>query len=305
MSAQSAAAAIQFEEFLAPRPSRWSEAGRLIRENPVGAVALAVLLILIAGAALADWIAPFAKTEVGTGQRLDGPNATNYFGTDRLGRDIFSRMLHGSRISLYVGFGSVALGTMIGSVVGLVSGFVGGWVDLIVQRLLDIMMSIPALLFAMVIVVAFGAGATNAMLAIAIIFIPGSARVVRSVTLSLRARQFVEAAQASGASTTRIVFRHILPSAIDEIMVLASLALGAAIIIEAALSFLGLGAQPPEPSWGAMLADGRPSFPVAPHMVYVPAAVISVTVLAANLLGDTVRDVLDPRLRGRSGKTHY
>lgn len=305
MTVHSPSVAAPFEEFLPPRPSRWREAARLVRDNPVGALAFVILVALILGAALADWIAPYTTTELGVGPRLDGPNATTFFGTDRLGRDIFSRMLYGSRVSLYVGFGSVALGTLIGSTVGLVSGFVGGWLDLIVQRLLDIMMSIPALLFAMVIVVAFGAGATNAMLAIAIIFIPGAARVVRSVTLSLRARQFVEAAQASGASTMRIVFRHILPSAIDEIMVLASLALGAAIIIEAALAFLGLGAQPPEPSWGGMLADGRSSHQVAPHMVYIPAIAISVTVLAANLLGDTVRDILDPRLRGRSGKTHY
>jgi peptide/nickel transport system permease protein len=211
-------------------------------------------------------------------------------------------MVYGARISLYVGFGSVILGTLAGSLIGLITGFAGGWLDLTTQRLLDIMMSIPALLFAMVIVAAFGTGATNAMLAIAVIFVPGAARVVRSVTLSLRARQFVEAAQASGASTMRIVFRHILPTAVDEIMVLASLGLGAAIIIEAALSFLGLGAQPPEPSWGAMLADGRPSFGPAPHMVYVPAAVISVTVLAANLLGDSVRDIMDPRLRGRGAR---
>ena len=211
-------------------------------------------------------------------------------------------MLYGSQVSLFVGFASVIMGTLVGSALGLVSGYRGGWTDLVLQRFMDVMMSIPALLLAMVVVAALGSGTTNVMFAIALILIPGAARVVRSVTLSLRARPFVEAAEASGASSLRILIQHILPTALDEIIVLASLALGAAIIIEAALAFLGLGAQPPEPSWGGMLADGRSSYQLAPHMVYVPAAVISVTVLAAMMLGDTVRDILDPRLRGSQGR---
>lgn len=166
------------------------------------------------------------------------------------------------------------------------------------QRLMDVMMSIPALLLAFVVVAALGTGPSNAMYAIAVILVPGAARIVRSVTLGLKARQFVEAAQASGATTTRILLRHILPGAIDEIVVLASLAIGGAIITEAALSFVGLGVQPPQPSWGAMLADGRSRYQVAPHLAYVPAMFISFTVLAVTVLGDTVRDILDPRLRG-------
>lgn len=300
MTARSASVILPFEELLPSRPSRWRSARRIARANPIGVAALGLIVVLILAALFADWIAPYSKTQQFVGPRLHGPDTTTLLGTDRLGRDIFSRMLYGARLSLYVGFASVGLGTLIGAAIGLVSGFLGGWVDLVIQRLMDVMMSIPALLFAMVIVAAFGAGASNAMLAIAIILIPGAARVVRAVTLSLKARQFVEAAQASGASTARILLRHILPSAIDEIMILASLALGAAIIIEAALSFLGLGAQPPEPSWGGMLADGRSSYQVAPHMVYVPAAFISITVLAVNMLGDTVRDILDPKVRGGS-----
>jgi peptide/nickel transport system permease protein len=196
------------------------------------------------------------------------------------------------------------VGTLAGSAIGLTSGYLRGWADLVLQRLMDIMMSIPALLLAMAVAAAFGPGTNNTMLAIAIIFIAGTARVVRSVTISLAARQFVEAARASGASTWQIIFRHILPMAIDEILVLASLGLGAAIIIEAALGFIGngqLGTQAPHASWGNMLADGRASYQHAPHMVYVPAIFISVTVLAVNILGDTVRDILDPKVRGARG----
>lgn len=300
MTAHSASVSIQFDDWLAPRTSRWRSAGRLAREYPVGVVALLILILLVVAALTADWIAPYGKTELGTGQALQGPNSTNLLGTDRLGRDILSRMIYGSRVSLYVGFAAVGLGTVIGSAVGLVSGFVGGSFDLVVQRVMDVLMSIPAILLAMVVVAAFGTGTSNAMYAIALVFIPSTARVVRSATLSLKARQFVEAAEASGASRSRIILRHVLPIAMDDIMVLASVGLAAAIIIEAALSFLGLGVQPPNPSWGGMLADGRANYSTAPHMVYVPAAFISVTVLAITILGDSIRDILDPKVRGSS-----
>jgi ABC-type dipeptide/oligopeptide/nickel transport system permease subunit len=302
MSGQPAIVPLGAEDFLRPRVSRWRSMGRIARANPVGVAAFVIILGLVLTALLASTLAPHGKTELGVGRSLEGPSRTYLLGTDRLGRDIFSRMLYGARLSLFVGFGSVAIGTVIGSALGLVSGYRGGWTDLVIQRFMDIMMSIPALLLAMVVVVALGTGSTNVIFAVAIILIPGAARVVRSVTLSLRARLFVEAAQASGASELRIIVRHILPTALDEIMVLASLGLGAAIILEAGLAFLGLGAQPPEPSWGGMLADGRTSFQTAPHMVYVPAAFISVTVLAAMILGDTVRDILDPRVRGSQGR---
>ena len=302
MSAQSARVLLEVEDFLPPRISRWRSMGRIARANPVGMVAFVIILGLVVTALFASSLAPHGKTELGVGRALEAPSSTNLLGTDRLGRDIFSRMLYGARLSLLVGFGSVAIGTVLGSALGLISGFRGGWTDLIIQRFMDVMMSIPPLLLAMVVIVALGASSTNVIFAISIILIPGAARVVRSVTLSLRARLFVEAAHASGASELRIIVRHVLPTALDEIMVLASLGLGAAIILEAGLAFLGLGAQPPEPSWGGMLADGRSSFQTAPHMVYVPAAFISVTVLAAMILGDTVRDILDPRVRGSQGR---
>lgn len=303
MTAQSATIVLQ-DEFLPRKASRWRSLARIARDNPGGVVALVVLLAIIFVAVFASWLAPHGETELGVGRSLQAPNSTNWLGTDRLGRDMLSRIMYGARISLYVGFASVILGTVAGSVIGLLSGYLGGWADLTIQRLMDVMMSIPALLLAMVVAAAFGPGTNNTMLAIAIIFIAGTARVVRSVTLSLAARQFVEAARASGASTWRIMFRHILPIAVDEILVLASLGLGAAIIIEAALGFIGngqLGTQAPHASWGNMLADGRSSYQSAPHMVYVPAIFISVTVLAVNILGDTVRDILDPKVRGARG----
>ena len=303
MTAQSAALSLQ-DQFAARRPSRWRVAARIARDNPAGVVALLVLLALVAVAVFANWFAPYGETQIGIGRGLKPPDSTNLLGTDRLGRDLLSRIMYGARVSLYVGFASVALGTVAGSIIGLLSGYMAGRVDLVLQRLMDVMMAVPALLMAMVVAAAFGPGTTNTMLAIALIFVAGTARVVRSVTLSLAARQFVEAARASGATTMRIVFRHILPIAVDEILVLASLGVGAAIIIEAALGFIGngqLGTQPPHASWGNMLADGRATYQTAPHMVYVPAIFISVTVLAVNMLGDTVRDILDPKVRGSRG----
>lgn len=308
MTAQTASTPLLEDQFFPVRRSRWRAVIRIARQNPVGVVALLVLLTLIAAAIFASWIAPYGETQIGVGRGLQAPGSTNILGTDRLGRDIFSRILYGSRLSLYVGFASVTLGTVIGSIIGLVSGYLRGWFDLISQRLMDIMMSVPILLLALVVASALGPGTNNTMLAVSLVFIPGAARVVRSVTLSLSARQFVEAARAAGATTTRIAFRHILPTALDEILVVASLGLGAAIIVEAALSFVGggqLGTQPPHASWGSMLADGRASYQAAPHMVYVPAAFISVTVLAVNILGDTIRDILDPKLRGAQGRTRF
>jgi ABC-type dipeptide/oligopeptide/nickel transport system permease subunit len=199
-----------------------------------------------------------------------------------------------------VSFLSVGIGTLAGAVIGMISGYFGGWLDLIVQRVMDIVMSIPAFLFALVIVAALGTSSTNVLIAIAVVLIPGTSRVMRAVVLQVRSRAYVEAASASGASGMRVIARHIVPNAIDEMLILASVALGAAIIIEAALSFLGLGAQPPEASWGKMLAEGRGVYEKGPHMVWIPSIVISVTVLAVNMLGDSVRDILDPKVRGGS-----
>ncbi|HEY7294337.1 MAG TPA: ABC transporter permease [Dehalococcoidia bacterium] len=283
-------------ELPAPR-GRWRAALRLVRQNPVGTVALAVLLLLCLAALFAPLIAPYSPTAQ-PGGRLEAPSSQYWFGTDRIGRDVFSRLLYGGRISLLVGFVAVGTGTLIGSAIGMVSGFLSGWVDLTVQRLMDIVMSIPALLLAMVIVASFGRGVANALIAIAIVLIPTAARVMRGVVLQIQARAYVEAAQACGASSARVLLRHVVPNAIDEVLILASIALAAAVIIEAALSFLGLGAQPPTPSWGQMLAEGRQNYLRAPHMVWAPSLAICIAVLSVTLVGDTLRDIIDPRTRG-------
>lgn len=285
---------------LAGRRHRWQTALRLARRHPVGAAALIVLLALMLGAVFAGQVTPYSPTSL-EGNRLEGPTAQHLLGTDRIGRDIFTRILYGARISLLISALAVGLGTLTGSAIGIASGFLGGWFDLIVQRLMDVLMSIPALLLALVIVASFGPGVANAMIAIAIVLVPTSARVIRSVALQLKTRTFVEAARASGASGLRILARHVVPNAMDEVLILASVALAAAVIIEAALSFLGLGAQPPTPSWGQMLAEGRSNYLRAPHMVWVPSLAISVTVLAVTLLGDTIRDIVDPKTRGGQG----
>jgi peptide/nickel transport system permease protein len=276
---------------------RWRAARRLARQYPVGAVSLAILLALCLGAIFAGQIAPYSPYAT-LGGRLEPPSHAHLLGTDRIGRDVLSRILYGGRVSLLIGFVAVGCGTLVGTAIGLLSGFGGGWFDLTVQRLMDVLMSIPALLLALVVVASFGPGVANAMIAIAIVLVPTTARVMRSVVLQIKARAYVESARASGASGLRVLLRHIVPNAVDEVLILASVALAAAVIIEAGLSFLGLGAQPPTPSWGQMLSEGRQSYLRAPHMVWAPSAAICITVLAVTMLGDTVRDALDPKTRG-------
>jgi peptide/nickel transport system permease protein len=251
------------------------------------------------GAIFADQIAPYKYDQVFTGPQFGGPSADHLLGTDRLGRDEFSRILYGARISLAVGFLAVSFGTIAGTTIGMISGYLGGWVDAIMQRLIEITMAIPFLILAFVFVTAFGKGQWSITWALAIGFTPGSARVMRGVALQLKAKAYVEAAAASGASSVRVVWRHIVPNALDEVLVLGSIALGAAIIAEASLSFLGLGVQDPKAEWGWMLSDSRLSYRNASHLIWAPALAISLAVLSVNMLGDAVRDILDPRLRGR------
>jgi ABC-type dipeptide/oligopeptide/nickel transport system permease subunit len=227
------------------------------------------------------------------------PSAQNWFGTDQVGRDTLSRVIHGSRTSLTVAFAAVLLGTTLGSFWGLICGFLGGRFDLISQRLIEFMQSFPDLILAMAIAMALGAGTWTVIVAIAITRIPFGGRVIRSVVLSLKEMQYVEAARGLGASNWRLMLRHILPQCIAPYMILATTHLGVAIVIEASLGFLGVGIPPPSPTWGNMLSDALNSGLVPPWwLVFFPGAAITLTVLAFNLLGDGIRDVLDPRLRG-------
>ena len=270
---------------------------RVLRK-PVGLVSAAVIGVLVLAALSAPYVSPFDPIAISI-DTFQAPNTTYFFGTDDLGRDMFSRILHGSRISLYVGFLAVCLGSLGGALVGLISGFAGGWIDMVIQRIVDAVLAFPGIVLAMSLVAVLGTSTTNALLAIAIVIIPFQSRVVRGAVLSVKQNVYVEAAQTIGATPQRIMFRHVLPNVVAPILILISASLGNAILIEAGLSFLGLSTQPPEPSWGLMLSGtGRRYMEEAPWLAIFPGMAIAITVLAFNLLGDVIRDVLDPRLRG-------
>ena len=269
-----------------------------VLKKPLGFVSAFVIGVLVASALAAPYVAPFDPIAISI-ETFQAPNTTYFFGTDDLGRDMFSRILHGSRISLYVGFLAVCLGSLGGALVGLISGFAGGWIDMVIQRVVDAVLAFPGIVLAMSLVAVLGTSTTNALLAIAIVIIPFQSRVVRGAVLSVKQNVYVEAAEAVGASPQRIMFRHVLPNVVAPILILISASLGNAILIEAGLSFLGLSTQPPEPSWGLMLSGtGRRYMEEAPWLAIFPGLAIAITVLAFNLLGDVIRDVLDPRLRG-------
>ena len=232
-------------------------------------------------------------------QKFDSPSWTYWLGTDEFGRDLLSMTVSGSQISVYVGFVSVIIGTGIGAFWGLISAYLGGWFDLISQRFVDIMQSIPTLAFALVIIASFGSSLNNVVLAISIGLIGGSVRVVRAQALSIRNTTYIESAYSIGANWARIVFRHIMPNCIAPYLIIATGSLAAAILSEASLSFLGVGVPPPDPSWGRMSAgQGRHYLTVYPWLSFVPGLVMTVVVLAFNMFGDALRDILDPRLRG-------
>lgn len=271
---------------------------RRIAKHPMGAVFGTIIVGLILVAILAPMLAPYDPIATSRAKMLP-PSASFPFGTDNIGRDQLSRIIWGSRISLYVGVMAVSIGTLGGTILGLVSGFLGGKVDLIAQRAVDGMLAIPGIVLAMGIVSVLGASTTNALLAIAFVTIPSSSRVVRGAVLSVKQNVYIEAAQALGAHPVRVMLRHVLPNIGAPILILASSALGGAILIESGLSFLGLGTQPPNPSWGLMLSTtGRQFMESAPWLAIFPGLAISITVLSFNMLGDTIRDVFDPRLRG-------
>jgi peptide/nickel transport system permease protein len=271
---------------------------RFVTTKPLGAASGLILLTMAVLAVFAGRISPYDPIEVDLRNIRSAPSAAHALGTDYNGRDVLSRILHGGRISLTVGLLSVVLGTGLGAVWGLVSGYLGGDFDLLTQRLLEVILSFPSLILAMIFMVAFGASLTGVVLAIAITRIPYSTRVIRAVALSEREVTYVEAARALGASTPRILVRHVAPSCLAPFLVIATAHLGVAILIEASLSFLGAGVPPPAPTWGQMLG-GVVSESVRPlwWLVVFPGLAITVTVLAFNLFGDALRDVLDPRLK--------
>jgi peptide/nickel transport system permease protein len=267
------------------------------RRMAVGGLALIVIMFLIAG--FAFFLAPYdpGKTEVS--MKLKSPSLQHYLGTDQLGRDIYSRMLYGSRISLSVGFVAVAISILIGIVVGALAGYYGRWIDSLLMRFVDTMLCFPSFFLILTVVALLGPSIFNIMVVIGVTSWMGTARFVRAEFLSLRERDFTQAAKALGVRDARIIFRHILPNALAPVFVTATLRVASAILVEASLSFLGFGVQPPAPSWGNILTEGRTYIFDAWWLTVFPGLAILITVLSFNLLGEGLRDALDPRLRGR------
>jgi peptide/nickel transport system permease protein len=270
----------------------------LMRRYPLGAVGALIVLLFVLTALLAPWLTVYDPTSTNPRASLARPTADHILGADFMGRDMWSRVAYGARISLAVGVGSTFLGCLIGVAIGLTSGYFGGWYDLLVQRLIDIMQALPLLVMALVMAASLGPSLQNTIIAIAIPLVPNVARVIRSNTLSLREMPYVEAARAVGMSELTIAFRHVLPNTLAPLIVLATAQLGAAILTEAALSFLGLGIPEPHPSWGRMLSESAAEYVrTAPWLVIFPGIAISLAVFGTNLLGDALRDYLDPRQR--------
>jgi len=266
--------------------------------HPLGFAGALIMFVFVFAAVFADFITAYGPTTTNSAISLLPPGHGHPFGADAMGRDIYSRIVYGARISLAVGIGSTALGSFFGVVLGLTSGYIGGWVDLIIQRLVDILQAVPLLVLALVMAAALGPALDNTIVAIAIPLIPSTARVIRSNALALREQPFVEAARAVGMSEFRIAVRHVLPNTLAPLIVIATAQLGAAILTEASLSFLGLGVPEPHPSWGRMLSESAAEYMrTAPWLVIFPGLAISLAVFGTNLFGDALRDILDPRLR--------
>jgi peptide/nickel transport system permease protein len=290
---------------LAPRPGKVTSplnlwGGRLFRffrQKPMGAFGLVVVVVLIFCAVFAPLIAPY-DYPARAGKPLTGPSADHIFGTDKLGRDMLSRVIYGARATVKIGLGAAALATFTALLFGLTSGFIGGWYDSIVQRLVDTFMSLPGIVIVLSVVAFAGGGERTTIVVLGFLAAPGMSRVIRGATLQVREQPYIEAARAMSASTPRLILRHTLPNIMAPTMVVGTLAVGNAILAEAALSFLGFGVNPPTPSWGQELnASGRQYMQIAPWLAIFPGVAISLTVFSFNMLGDALRDVMDPRLR--------
>ncbi|MEA3460034.1 MAG: nickel transporter permease [Chloroflexota bacterium] len=277
--------------------SLWQDALRQLLRNKLAIVGMIILAIFLLSAFFAHWLAPYDPVKQELIKRRQPPSAEHLLGIDEVGRDIMSRIIFGARTSLRVGVGSVSFAIIIGALVGAISGYLGGWVDNIVMRLMDILLAFPSMLLAIAIVSILGPGLMNMLYAIAIVSIPQYARIVRASVLSVKEQDYILAARAIGCSPGRILFQNVFPNCLTPLIVQATLGIATAILDAAGLSFLGLGAQPPTPEWGAMLGRGRGSVFTAPHIVFFPGLAIMLTVLGFNLLGDGLRDALDVRLR--------
>ena len=272
-------------------------AWRLLISNPITLISIVVLVAVVIIAIIGQWIAPYGINEIDVPRALQGPSSAHWLGTDDLGRDIFSRILVATRVSIQVAVISVLFAFVIGVTLGIVSGYIGGWVDAVLMRVVDVMFAFPVILLALAIIAILGPSVASTTLAIGVVYTPIFARVARASTLSARTETFVQVSQTMGTPTWRILLKRILPNIAAPLMVQTSLSLAFAILSEAALSFLGLGVQPPQPSWGRMLYDAQGFVGQAWWMSVFPGAAIFITVLAFNLVGDGLRDVMDPKQR--------
>ncbi|WP_312507509.1 nickel transporter permease [Lysinibacillus sp.] len=275
----------------------WLEGWRSFKKSKVSLVGAGIVLFFILLAILGPYVAPQGINEQDLSKRLLAPSSEHWFGTDDFGRDIFSRIIHGARISLWVGFFSVVLSVIIGSLLGIIAGYYGKWIDTVISRIFDIMLAFPSMLLAIAVVSVLGPSLQNALIAIAIINIPNFGRLIRSKVLSVKEEEYIVSAKAIGMRDSRILFSHILPNSMTPIIVQGTLAIATAIIEAAALGFLGLGAQAPAPEWGKMLADARKYLLNAPWTMIFPGLAIMLTVLGFNLMGDGLRDALDPKMK--------
>ncbi|MBI3292039.1 MAG: ABC transporter permease [Elusimicrobia bacterium] len=284
-------------------PKRGFRLVRRCRLDRVGLVGAVLSGLMCVAAIAGPLVAPFDPAGVHPADRLVWPNETYLLGTDELGRDLLSRVLHGSRVSLQVGVTSVSIAGLVGVLMGLAAGFYGGVLDLAVMRVMDVLFAFPIILLALALVAVLGTDLRNLILAITIVYVPTFARIARGSTLVVVAESYIDAARSVGASDGRIIMKHVLPNVGAPIIVQFTINLAYAILVEASLSFLGLGVQPPAPTWGGMLSDGKDYIEISPWVSVVPGLAIMFTVLGLNLLGDGMRDALDPRLRGNEGET--
>ena len=287
------------EELTRAEEPRWSAAViGFVRQRPLGAIGGAIVLVMAAAAATAGILAPYDPLTTDYGAMLAAPDAMHWLGTDAFGRDVLTRIIYGSRTALMVGLGASLIGAVLGSLIGVASAYFGGRVDLVVQRVMDVFFAFPVIILALAVVAVLGTGVGNVILAIAVPMVPRCARVVRSSALAVREMPYVDAARAAGFGHRRIILRHMLPNVMAPILIMATAFLGEAILLEASLSFLGLGVQEPVAAWGLMLRGAAVQFAEsAPWMAIFPGLAISLAVFGFNLFGDSLRDALDPRLR--------
>ena len=272
---------------------------RLWRDKPLGAVGALVCITFIFTGLFADWIAPFDYNEMNPQDRLKGPSFSYFFGTDQIGRDVFSRIVYGARTSMVIGFSVALLSILISIFLGVLSGYFGGKLDMVLQRLVDAWMSFPDLVVVIVAVSVLGPGKIQIILILSLLYGIAGSRIIRGAVMGVRENDYVKAADSIGVSTTMIMMRHIIPNILAPVSVLFTTRLAATILVEAALSFLGLGVPPPEPSWGSMLSfEGRSYMFQAPWLAIIPGIVITIVVYNINMFGDAIRDLLDPRMRG-------